>query len=353
MAHQDEMTECEDIVQGFLNHLSGERRYSTHTVRGYESDIRAYIRYSLRAGNAILTPSVRDLRGFLSEQMNARYSRKTINRRLSALRTFFRWLNASHMSESNAISAVQGPKIAQRLPSVLSARETEALFASLELEENEAAACRISDRQSFSKPHSTTNGQEQLPRKNELSVALTCRDAAIIELLYATGARVSEVAHLSLPQLDLTTGQVRLLGKGSKERVVIMHRRCVAAVSRYLHEVRPLLQEKKDGGVAGCADKDVSRADSATVFLSKTGRPLSTDSIRRIFKRHCLQAGLDPSFSPHAMRHTFATDLLNGGADLRSVQELLGHASLSTTQIYTHLTPDRLLKAHAQAHPRA
>ena len=169
------------------------------------------------------------------------------------------------------------------------------------------------------------------------------RDAAFFEVLYATGARISEVANLTLPQVNCASGRMRLMGKGSKERDVILHKQCVNALELYIQHSRPLLLTKQKG----------TEKPSDALFLSKTGRPLSADSLRKIFKRRIVEAGLDPSLSPHAMRHTFATDMLNGGADLRSVQELLGHASLSTTQIYTHLSSARLKAVHAQAHPRA
>ena len=133
------------------------------------------------------------------------------------------------------------------------------------------------------------------------------------------------------------------MGKGSKERDVVLHDQCVSVLERYLTYARPLLAAKNSN----------ASGDAAAFFISKNGKPLSADSLRKIFKAHVLETGLDPSLSPHTMRHTFATDMLNGGADLRTVQELLGHASLSTTQIYTHLTSDRLKAAHMQAHPRA
>ena len=342
--HQDkpsgEDASLEEILQQFLSFLSMQRRYSNHTVRGYESDIHIYLRYAQRLHIQALAPSTREVRGYLSDQMNAGYSRKTINRRLSSLRTFFRWLNVSHVSQCNTVSAVQGPKITKHLPQVLSSSEIDELFSSLEKAmdstENTVMASKQVTQSSSHAGGATTNAVTE-------DQALAMRDAAFFEVLYATGARISEVANLTLPQVNCASGRMRLMGKGSKERDVILHKQCVNALELYIQHSRPLLLTKQKG----------TEKPSDALFLSKTGRPLSADSLRKIFKRRIVEAGLDPSLSPHAMRHTFATDMLNGGADLRSVQELLGHASLSTTQIYTHLSSARLKAVYAQAHPRA
>ncbi len=311
------------LVECFLASLTGERNYSAHTVRAYKTDLNTFFHYANRQLFDPLAPTTRQLRGYLADQDKARYSRKTINRRLSALRSFFRWLNVSQRAASNAVSAVQGPKIPKHLPLVFSASELDALFDSLDRELKEAQ--RVTEE-----------------GKREAGQALVLRDEALFELLYASGARVSELAGLTCAQLDLSAGQLRLFGKGSKERIVPLHGQCIKVLQAYLETARPVLLAKRGDKKGGDA-----------VFLSKTGRPLSADAIRKAFKAQMMKAGLDAAFSPHAMRHTFATDLLDGGADLRSVQELLGHASLSTTQIYTHLTPERLKAAHLQAHPRA
>ena len=313
----------EALLEDYLDSLSGERNYSPNTVRGYKTDLESYFFYAYRMNVEPLAPTTRQLRGYLADQDRARYSRKTINRRLSALRTFFRWLNVSNISTSNAISAVQGPKIPKHLPHIFSEAEIDNLFDTLEKD------IEIASRMA------QING-------DTTSEALSMRDDALFEVLYASGARVSEIAGMKLSQIDFSINQVKLFGKGSKERIVPLHQRCVDALRKYVDEGRPLLLDPR---------KRSQKNDA--VFLSRTGNPLSADSIRKIFKSKLEKCGLDTSMSPHAMRHTFATDLLDGGADLRSVQELLGHASLSTTQIYTHLTPERLKAAHSQAHPRA
>ncbi|HIY50834.1 MAG TPA: tyrosine-type recombinase/integrase, partial [Candidatus Olsenella avicola] len=166
------------------------------------------------------------------------------------------------------------------------------------------------------------------------------RDRALLELLYATGARISEAAGLSVSDVDLRARQVRLFGKGSKERVVPVYEAALDWVARYLGEGRPRLAAR-------------SKAPTEALFLSVRGNPMSADALRTRFEAHVRLAGLDPELTPHAMRHTFATELLTGGADLRSVQELLGHESLSTTQVYTHLSVERLREAAARSHPRS
>jgi integrase/recombinase XerD len=171
----------------------------------------------------------------------------------------------------------------------------------------------------------------------DASTPLGLRDRAVLEVLYATGARVSEVSSLELRDLDLSQGQVTLMGKGSKERIVPMHRIAVETVRRYLREARPML---------------LSGASGDTLFLSVRGRQYSADAIRRMFKRNTALVGAASALSPHALRHSFATHLLDSGADLRTVQELLGHVALSTTQIYTHLSTQRLQDVHRNAHPR-
>jgi integrase/recombinase XerD len=165
------------------------------------------------------------------------------------------------------------------------------------------------------------------------------RDRAFLELLYASGARISEVSRLDVSDLNFSEGQVSLFGKGSKERIVPLYPAALSVVRDYLERGRPLLSKGED--VSGKA-----------LFLSVRGRRMSADALRTVFERRVRIAGLDNELTPHAMRHTFATEMLSGGADLRSVQELLGHADLSTTQIYTHLSVERLKEAARQAHPR-
>ena len=291
------------LVDRFLTHLSVERGASPNTVRAYSADLQRYLEWAHRSGIDPIVLNHRQMRRYLAELDRAGYARRTVARRLSAIRSMFAFLVAEGLAASDPSSVLLTPKIPSRLPRVVPTDVLDTLLAA---------------------PDETTpTGQ---------------RDGAILELLYASGARVSELSGLTMASLDLAQGQLTLMGKGSKERLVPIHRAAVARLRRYLAEGRPAL---------------VRPATGDEVFLSARGLPLSADAIRRLFKRYLGQAGGAHSLSPHAVRHTFATHLIERGADLRSVQELLGHVALSTTQIYTHLSMKRVQDVHRDAHPRA
>lgn len=217
----------------------------------------------------------------------------------------------AHGYPSNPAAVLQGAKQAQTLPKTISHEDMQRLL-------------------------SVYASEEELERDR----AVALRNQAVLELLYACGLRVSEVEGLTLDRLHLDQGYVSVVGKGNKERRVPIYHKAVSALRRYLEESRSELAAH-------------SKCATNVCFLSTRGNPLSTAAIRTIFKQALALAGLDPSLSPHAMRHSFASDLLVGGADLRSVQEMLGHSSLSTTQIYTHLSPEHLKQVQQQAHPRS
>ena len=290
-------------VDRFLNHLAVERGVSPNTVRAYSADLQRYLEWAERTGVDPIELTHRQMRRYLAELDQAGYARRTVARRLSAIRSLFAFLVTEGLAASDPSSVLLAPKVPTRLPKLI---PNEALTALLEAPDD--------------------------------SAPLGLRDRAILELLYATGARVSEISGLTLAHLDLAQGQITVMGKGSKERIIPIHRAAAGILRRYLTEGRPSVVKSTDAGV---------------VFLSTRGLPLSADAIRRIFKRYVDSVGAAHSLSPHAMRHTFATHLIEGGADLRTVQELLGHVALSTTQIYTHLSMRRLQDVHRTAHPRA
>lgn len=293
----------EALVDRFLTHLAVERGVSPNTVRAYSADLQRYLEWAGRNGIDPIGLNHRQMRRYLAELDRAGYARRTVARRLSAIRSFFAFLVGEGLAPSDPSSVLATPKIPARLPRLVPSEVLDAFLGA---------------------PDPTTpTGQ---------------RDGAILELLYATGARVGEIAGLSLGALDLSQDQVTLMGKGSKERLVPMHRMAVGRLRLYLTQGRPALAKPSSG---------------EAVFLSTRGLPLSADAIRRLFKRYLDQTGALHSLSPHAMRHTFATHLIEGGADLRSVQELLGHVALSTTQIYTHLSMKRVQDVHRDAHPRS
>ena len=292
-------------IGGFCRFLAEVRGLSPHTVRAYRCDLGAFASWARRTGTDPFSASHRDLRRYLSELSRAGYTSRTINRRLSSLRGLYHWMVREGLCEAEAASALASPKSARTLPKTMSDDEVRRLLATCD--ESEPAGLR---------------------------------DRAFLETLYATGARVSEVAGLAVGDVDLPSMQVSLLGKGSKERIVPIYEAAAGWLRRYLEEGRPrLVRARPDGTDA--------------LFVSTRGNPMSADALRTSFERHVALAGLDAGLTPHAMRHTFATELLEGGADLRSVQELLGHESLSTTQIYTHLSVDRLRQTAQRAHPRS
>ena len=302
----------QELVDGYLESLRVEQAASKHTQRSYRTDLEAFLRWCARHDVEPRRATHRQLRSYLGELDAARYSRATINRHLSSLHGFYKWMNLRGYAESDPASVLSGPKLSRHLPHVLKQGEMDRLLA----------------------VHGPVaeNGQprEQTPADK--------RDQAILELLYACGARISEAASLTIADVDFKSRLVRLFGKGGKERIVPLHDLCVATLRTYIDEARPLLLDGKR---------------SERLFITTRGNPMSADAMRVMFKKTVRQAGLDGRLSPHDMRHTFATDLLAGDADLRSVQEMLGHASLSTTQIYTHLSASRLKEAHHLAHPRA
>ena len=301
-AREEPLTEAALLVDRFVTHLAVERGLSPNTVRAYSADLARYLEWAARAGVDPLRLTHRQLRLYLAELDRARYARRTVARRLASVRSFFGYLVTEGVLESDPSSVLSAPKTSRRLPRAV---PDEALQALLETPDT-----------------STVTG---------------LRDAALLELLYATGIRVSELTGMSTSSLDLGQGQVVVFGKGSKERIVPIHQRAARLLRGYLSDARPSL----------------SRPDSPdALFLSTRGRALSPEAVRRIINRQLSTAGIAAHVSPHMLRHTFATHLLEGGADLRTVQELLGHIALSTTQIYTHVSMKRLQDVHRNAHPR-
>lgn len=299
-------------IESFCNALRIEQNASEHTMRAYRIDLEDYARWAQREKLDAFGVTHRQLRLYLSELDQAKYCRSTINRRLSALKSIFRWLNATGAIKEDPASVLQGPKQPKSLPRIIQAQEMVKLLSV------------------FGKRDGEGKQREQSPSD--------LRNQGLLEFLYACGARVSEASTLKLVDVDLQNAQVKVLGKGSKERIIPLHEMALVTMRNYLNFGRPKLLKDNQ---------------CEFFFVSTRGNRMTTDAIRKMFKQAVHEAGLDETLSPHDMRHTFATDLLAGGADLRSVQEMLGHSSLSTTQIYTHLSAARLKQVHSQAHPRA
>lgn len=305
--------QARELADTFLSYLARVRNYSPNTAAAYAQDLDCFLIWASNCGIDVLQATHRDFRRFLSSLSGAGYAKTTVNRRLSAVRSFYSWLVREGVIESNPAAVVSSPKLPKPLPHVLSQEDVEKLLVCADA--------------------STPTG---------------ALDAALVELLYASGARIGEVASLDVDRIDFSDKSVRLFGKGSKERIVPLYPAALHALDTYLAHARPVLLANHKGGLTAEEAADAQRA----LFINARGARMSERSLRARFEKLLAQAGLAGMATPHTMRHTFATEVLDGGADLRSVQEMLGHASLSTTQIYTHLTPERLREVSLQAHPR-
>lgn len=291
-------------LQGFLEYIQLDKNYSPHTVKEYETDLQQFVQFlQEEAISSFEEVEYVHARLFVTRLYNQKLARTTISRKISAIRTFFSYLSKELQVNSDAFQALFHPKQQKKLPQFFYEEELQALF--------EAA-----------------QGEQPLDLRN----------MALLELLYATGMRVSELTNLERDALDLSYGIVRVMGKGRKERYIPLGSFAQSALETYLETARPRLMKTKD---------------HAVVFVNHRGDPLTEMGVRHILQQIVKKSTLTKSIYPHMIRHTFATHLLNNGADMRTVQELLGHSSLSSTQIYTHVTKDHLLSTYKNAHPRA
>jgi integrase/recombinase XerC len=296
-----------DAIQQFVFYLKVERNASQHTIDSYRADIDHFLDFAqTQCASEVLFTHITPIfiRAYLAHLKERAYARKTIARRIAALRSFFRHMCRENVIAANPFESIHTPKLEKKLPVFLDTLEMEELLS--------------------------------LPGKAPLGR----RDSAILELLYASGLRVSELCGLHLQDIDLNTRFILVYGKGAKERIVPMGQFAAKTIEHYLLQVRPVLYAK-------------SQATHSHVFVNSRGGPLTDRSVRRILDAYVSQLAISKEVSPHTIRHTFATHLLNNGADLRSVQELLGHVNLSTTQLYTHVTKEKLKSVYKNAHPRA
>ncbi len=294
----------QNYLTEFLDYLQTERNAARNTISSYQFDLKRYLDFLAgRELQALPRITPQDIRAFLVELSGLGYATTSIGRQLAAIRMFHRYLIGEKYCETDPSVHISLPRQSQKLPQVLEIAEIERLLEQPEVAEN-----------------------------------LGQRDRALLEFLYATGARVSEAIELSLGDLFLPQSFVRIFGKGSKERLVPIGGIAVAWLKRYLEQVRPVLAR--------------GRRTQEKVFLNHRGSKLSRMGIWKILRGYLEAAAINHPASPHTLRHSFATHLLEGGADLRAVQEMLGHASLATTQIYTHLDRAYLKEVHRQFHPR-
>lgn len=296
-----------DIISIFIDHLRYERNLSAHTLHGYRVDLEQFREFLLEADKRDEFPrSVSRLavRNYLAWLSGAGYNRSSMARKLAAVRTFYRFAERIGAVTGNPTLGLKTPKVGHRLPRFLGVQEVERLLAA---------------------PKGTS--------------AAALRDRAILETLYGGGLRVSELVDLDEPDLRLADCAVLVRGKGRKERICPIGRAAASAIVAYLVRKHRLSQRK--------------RHDSSALFLNKNGTRLSVRSVHRVVTKYVRITGLKVEASPHTLRHSFATHMLDRGADLRAVQELLGHENIATTQIYTHLTTERLREIYNRSHPRA
>lgn len=291
----------QDVTQQFITYLTSVRGLSERTASSYASDLRAFGTWCEVNGVDPFNLSHRTLRMYLSGLNDAAYARTTMARKIACLRAFYLYANEQKIMKENPTLLLASPKLPKRLPKALQEREIQDLLDAPDV--------------------STDKGK---------------RDSAILELLYASGMRVAELCSLEISNIEFAQGYAMVTGKGDKQRIVPIHPLAIAKLETWICEARPHF----------CKNTNDS------VFLSTRGNALSTDAVRRVVKEMAATARISAHVSPHTLRHSFATDMLNQGVDLRTVQEFLGHSNLSTTQIYTHVSNTRLKEVYKQTHPR-
>lgn len=300
----------QSTIRTFLQYLASQRNYSPHTIAAYEDDLRQFSEFLQRHFSdrpfSILDVDHVTIRLFLGDCVEHEFARRSIARKLACVKSFFKYLRKTSVINTNPALSVSAPKVERRLPQYL-------------------------DEESVAK----------LMQQPDTATTLGKRDAAILELFYSTGIRLSELINLRLADIDFLGGTIRVRGKGSKERIVPCGRPAQRALRKYLSCRKELLPERAQTDVA-----DV-------FFITRRGKRLNPKGVNLLMNQYIGKVSEIQKKSPHVLRHTFATHLLNRGADLRAVKELLGHESLSTTQLYTHVGVDRLKKIYAQAHPKA
>ena len=292
-----------DYILKFLEELRYEKNYSDLTIDGYMKDLDLFLEYinnnNIKKYNDI---EYQDIRLYINYLYDLKYNNKTISRHISSLRSFFKYLKKENIIDNNPCILITNPKIEKKLPKFLNYEDTEKILNAFDNE-------------------------------NYISI----RNNLILELLYSTGIRVSELVNIKLKDININDRSIKITGKGNKERIVYFGTICLNKINKYLHTTYPKL--------------NINNIDY--FILSKRGKKINDREVRKIIDDASKIAGIDMKISPHVFRHTFATHLLNEGDDLRSVQELLGHENLSTTQIYTHLTNEKIRSVYLNAHPRA
>ncbi len=292
-----------ELIDTFLNYLSVERGLARNTIIAYREDLNTYLDFIDKSDIEVLSKiSKNNITNFMFAQKERGIAVNSIARRLAAIRMFHRFLTRERIVKDDPSTLIDSPKLWKRIPETLTLNEVEALIA-----------------------------------QPDVRCAQGIRDRAILETLYATGMRVSEAVNLKKDNVNLDIGFLRCVGKGDKERVIPLGKKAIASINKYLEAARTKFLKDKE---------------SEFLFVSRFGKKISRQSFWKILKKYAKLARIKKPIKPHILRHSFATHLLEHGADLRSVQEMLGHSNISTTQIYTHINKDRLKNIHRQFHPR-
>jgi len=292
-----------DCILKFIDELKYEKNYSSYTVNGYLNDLDIFLEF-LNENNIRKYCNIEysDIRSYINYLYNMDYNNKTISRNISSLRSFFKYLKNTNIIDNNPMILIVNPKLEKKLPKYLNYSDIEKLLKAYD---------------------------------NNNYIGL--RNSLILEMLYSTGIRVGEIVNIKYFNVSISEKTIKIVGKGNKERIVFFGKKCFELLEQYLKNSYNKL--------------NINNLDY--LFLSKTGKKISDREVRKIVDDATSIAGIEMKISPHVLRHTFATHMLSEGADLRSVQELLGHENLSTTQIYTHLTNEKIRKIYISAHPRA
>ena len=288
------------LINQFLNYLEFEQNYSSYTIKNYQIDLKEFKKFIQNKDISLI--EYNDIREYLLYLFDKKYKKKTIARKISSLRSFFKYLYSENIIKNNPMTLISNPKLDKKLPKFLNFEEIEKILT--------------------------------IP---DIKTPIGIRDASILEMLYSTGIRVSELVNIKLNDINFYDRKIKILGKGNKERYVFFGQICFEKLNNYLQNSRPLLIKK----------------ETEYLFLNKRSDQLSDRSVRKIVDDIAKKAELKMNISPHVLRHTFATHMLNEGADLKSVQELLGHENLSTTSIYTHVSNEHLRNTYLNCHPRA
>jgi integrase/recombinase XerD len=292
-----------ELIDSFLDYLLVERALAKNTILAYRQDLNIYLDFMIQRGiNALSKVTRNDIVEFMFFEKDKKISATSISRRLAAIRMFHRFLTRERVLKIDPTTLIESPKLWKKIPDTLSLNEVEALIAQPDVRDHQGA-----------------------------------RDKAIFETLYATGMRVSEATDLKTNNVNLDIGFLRCIGKGNKERIIPLGKKAIHSINRYLEFSRPYFLKKKT---------------SQNIFISRSGAKLSRQSVWKLIKRYAKEAKIKKPIKVHTLRHSFATHLLERGADLRSVQEMLGHSNISTTQIYTHIDKERLKSIHKMFHPR-